>query len=232
MPALSLIIPAYNEERTIVSSIGKLADYIKKNKIDCELLIVNDCSSDGTAAVLASAKLPSYARVITTAKREGRGASISNAIRDSRGSIVLYLDADLSFELDIMQKLVQAIDDGADIATGSRLLQSSKAKRSFLRAFLSSAYNSLVRVVLGSRIHDHQCGCKAFRRSAVLPLLQQVRANHWFWDTELLVLAQKKVLKVVEVPLTWWEGEYTTVNVLRDSLTLFQNILALKFRAS
>ncbi|MFH1222260.1 MAG: glycosyltransferase [Candidatus Micrarchaeota archaeon] len=230
MPRLTIIIPAYNEERSIVSSIGKLADYIKKNKLDCELLVINDCSSDETVVVLALAKLPSYARIITTAKREGRGASISNAIRAARGSVVLYLDADISFELDIVQKLVQAIDDGADIATGSRLLPSSKAKRSFLRSFLSTAYNLLVRLMLGSRIHDHQCGCKAFRRSTVLPLLQQVRANHWFWDTELLVLAQKKGLKVVELPLAWWEGEYTTVNVLRDSLTLFQNIFALKFR--
>ena len=231
MPRLTIIIPAYNEERTIVSSVGKLAGYIKKNKLDCEMLIVNDCSSDGTAAALAFAKLPSYARIITTAKRSGRGASISNAIKTAKGRTVLYLDADLSFELAIVQKLVQAIDNGADIATGSRLLPSSKASRSFLRSSLSSAYNLLVRLVLGSKIHDHQCGCKAVRKSTVLPLLDKVRANHWFWDTELLVLAQKKGLTVVELPLTWWEGEYTTVNVLRDSLTLFQNIFALKLRS-
>jgi len=107
--------------------------------------------------------------------------------------------------------LVQAIRDGSDVATGSRLMPESDIVRTQGREVASRGYNFLVRAVLKSRLYDHQCGFKAFRRASILPLLDTIEAPHWFWDTELLVRAQKKGYRIAEFPVRWRTGDKTTV---------------------
>jgi hypothetical protein len=229
-PEVTIIMPMRNEEKVLADSIPRLFDYIKKERLNCEFLIIDDASTDSTPQILKSIKFPSYVKVIRNEERKGRGKSIADAMSESRGDIVVSLDADISFDLDILKKFVAGIKNGNDIITGSRYISGANAQRTFMRKFPSFVYNRLVQILLGSKMDDHQCGCKGFRKSAVLPLLPLVKANHWFWDTELLVLAQRKGLKVIEVPITWWEGKYTSVNLFRDSFTMLFDILSLRAR--
>ncbi len=110
-----------------------------------------------------------------------------------------------------LRELVSSIQEGYDIATGSRLLPESRIKRTGGREFASRGYNFLVRTILWSRIHDHQCGFKSFRRDRVLLLAENVRERHWFWDTEILVRAQQKGYRIKEFPVHWEQGSGTTV---------------------
>ena len=110
-----------------------------------------------------------------------------------------------------LPSLIAAIRDGSDISTGSRLLPASDIVRTEGREIASRSYNFLVRFFLGSRIYDHQCGFKAFNRDRILPLLPAIRSNHWFWDTEILVRAQRDGYRVTELPVQWRAGKGTTV---------------------
>jgi hypothetical protein len=110
-----------------------------------------------------------------------------------------------------VRELVDAVRKGWDVVTGSRLVQASVITRTSGREIASRGYNFLVRTILSSRIHDHQCGFKAFNRQKLLSLLPLVHDTHWFWDTEVLVLAQREGLRVLELPVTWRQGEGTTV---------------------
>lgn len=225
----TIIIPVYNEAKTIRDSLIKLESYLKKQNLSYNVILFDDASTDHLESALPN-PLPENVEIIRNAERMGRGASLNKAIKLAETDIILYLDADLSFELDIIPELVSKINSGAAIATGSRLLRSSKAKRSQVRLVSSRIYNSMVRTVLGSKIHDHQCGCKAFDRNKIIPLLSETKAKHWFWDTEMLVLAQKKRMEVTELPITWWEGKYSSVNILKDSVGMFFGILSLALR--
>jgi glycosyltransferase involved in cell wall biosynthesis len=121
-----------------------------------------------------------------------------------RGEIVVYTDADLAADLRHLPELIAEIRKGADIATGSRLIRGSRVSgRSLGREFFSNGYNLMIRSLFGSPVRDHQCGFKAFRRSAILPLLPEIRDRHWFWDTEMLLRAMRRGLRVAEIPVSW-----------------------------
>ncbi len=228
-PRVTIIIPIYNEEKVIKKSLRQLIGYIDKNKLNFEVIVFDDCSTDKTLNVIPK-NIPNYVRIIKNKKREGKGKCISKAIAASKGSIIIFLDADLSFDLNILSKLIKAVVGGADIAIGSRLLPNSTTKRMLYRSFASRCYNWLVRLMFDSKVHDHQCGCKSFKKKKIAPLLPQVKSDHWFWDTELLILAQKKGLKVVEIPINWWEGAYTHINFIKDTSTMFSDLITFRFR--
>jgi len=125
-----------------------------------------------------------------------------------------------------LPSLIAAIREGADLATGSRLLPASDIVRTGGREVASRGYNFLVRLVLRSRIHDHQCGFKAFNRERILSILPAVRSDHWFWDTEILVRAQRAGYRVAELPVRWRAGKGTTVK-FRDVFGMGTAVLRL-----
>ncbi len=165
-------------------------------------------------------------RLVHSDERQGRGRALTRVIRASRADIVCYYDVDLATDMSHLAELIQSIRDGYDLATGSRLLHESRVMRSGKREIPSRVYNGMVRLILGSRLQDHQCGFKSFRREQVLPVLDSVRATHWFWDTEVLVRAQKRGLRVREFPVRWQEGKGTTVR-LKDVFSMGKAIFDL-----
>jgi len=118
-------------------------------------------------------------------------------------------------------------NEGYDIAIGSRRMKNSKAKRDFRRLLPSIIYNWLVRFVLNSKVHDHQCGFKAFKKDRITSILNEVSDNHWFWDTEVLVRAQRKGYKIKEIPVEWKESVSTKVNVIMDANNMGKKIFQL-----
>ncbi|MEK6923986.1 MAG: glycosyltransferase, partial [Candidatus Micrarchaeota archaeon] len=159
----------------------------------------------------------------------GRGRALSNAFAKARGRLVAYMDVDLSTPPRHLREMIAALED-CDVVTGSRYLSTSSTRRSSLRLFLSKGFNLLIQLLLGSRVSDHQCGFKGFRREVAISLCRQAVEAHWFWDTELLVLAQRQGLRVKEIPVEWREGKETKVNFKRDVLEMAAAALRMRLR--
>ena len=226
---LSIIVPIHNEATVLANSMPKIIDATARITPFYEIIIAEDGSGDRSYEIAKKiSKAKPAIRVLHSGRRLGRGQALKRAIRMSKGKIVVYMDVDLSSDLKYLKPLVGRIEDGASIATGSRLMKDSKATRPVKRNVASKGYNALVRLLLGSNLHDHQCGFKAFRKKDVLPLLEKVKDNHWFWDTEILVRAQKEGMRVDEIPIEWAHGRFTKVDFNRDVLYMFGKILNLK----
>ncbi|HVP25873.1 MAG TPA: dolichyl-phosphate beta-glucosyltransferase [Methanomicrobiales archaeon] len=224
---LSAVIPVFNDRAALETAIPRSLEALEGITSSFELIIAEDGSTDGTPdLVRRKAGEDPRIRLLHSDERLGRGRALTRAFGEARGSIVCYYDVDLATDLKHLGELIGAIRAGADIATGSRLLPSSEVTRTGEREVASRGYNILVRLLLGSRVHDHQCGFKAFNREKVLPLLPSVKATHWFWDTELLVRGQRAGLRVAEFPVVWRTGRTTTVR-MKDVFEMGGAILSL-----
>ena len=226
---VSVVFPAYNEAASLETAVEKVTQALNEFASSYEIIIAEDGSTDGTdklAAALA-AKHP-FVKHIHGKKRLGRGAALKNAFKQSSGEVLVYMDLDLATDVKYLKSLVEAVEcEGYDFATGSRLLPESNVKRSGTRNLASKTYNFMVRALLGSEVKDHQCGFKAFRREPLMQLLDEVGANHWFWDTEVLVRARRRGYKIKEIPVSWKGGRETKVKLLQDSLNMGWQIISL-----
>ncbi|MDH7510560.1 MAG: glycosyltransferase family 2 protein [Methanolinea sp.] len=209
---VTVVIPVYNDRESLSVAIPRSLKAMGSVASTFELIVAEDGSTDGSALVVREwESRDNRVRLLHNDERLGRGKALSRAFSAARGDIVCYYDVDLATDLAHLPDLVRAIREGYDIATGSRLLPESRIDRSGSRELASRTYNFLVRTILGSRVYDHQCGFKAFRKARLLSLLPEVRDTHWFWDTEVLVRAQRRGYTVKEFPVRWREGRGTTV---------------------
>lgn len=225
---VTIIIPVHNGE-SYLGEIVKTA-IRELGKIRYEIIIAEDGSSDGTVQ-LAKRLIRSNRsiRLITSKKKKGKGKAVEDAIRAAKGEIIFYVDVDNATNASAIRSFLKHAEN-ADIVVGSRLLPESKAERSFVRGAFSEAYNLLVRVMLGSKVMDHQCGFKALRRKSAIRILPMIKDKHWFWDTEMLVIAQRKGLKVKEVPVEWRERKDSTVRLIADSKYMLVKVFEMRGR--
>ncbi len=166
--------------------------------------------------------------LLSSRQRLGRGKALNLAIKSCLGDVVCYIDADLATDMTYLPDIINAVaKEGYDIAIGSRMMAASKAKRNTKRLLASTVYNRMVRHLLGSKVLDHQCGFKAFKRDKITCLLDDIKDNHWFWDTELLVRGQRRGYRIKEIPVEWKESASTKVNIVKDANDMGQQILRL-----
>ena len=226
---LSVVLPAYNEVNRLEVAVAKISQALKEDEYPYEIIIAEDGSTDGTAEKAEElAQKNSCVKHIHREKRLGRGTALSNAFRQCNGEVFVYMDLDLSTDLKSLKPLIDAIIiEGYDFSTGSRMLPESRVERTLGRSISSKSYNFLVRHMLDSKVKDHQCGFKALRKEAVLSLLNEVEATHWFWDTEILVRAHRHGFKIKEIPVNWTSGEDTKVNLAKDSWSMFWEVTSL-----
>ncbi len=205
MVIFSVIVPARNEEKIIAQSVERIRECVAG--LDCEIIVAEDGSTDGTAE------------------------AVRNAMRHAEGEVLAYIDADLAPDPKQLPTLLEKADE-CDVVAGSRFLPESVVERGWSREVPSAVYNFIAHIVLNSRVADHQCGFKAMRRKAFEELDALANANHWFWDTEILVFAQKKGMRVCEMPIKWAEkdGRKSKVMLVRDSLGMLAQIIALRVR--
>ena len=210
---VSAVLPVYNDLAALKTAIPRSLETLEEIAPGrFELIVAEDGSTDGSTEFVRECEAGDpRVRLLHADERLGRGRALNRAFAGAEGSIVCYYDVDLATDMQHLVELVGAIRDGYDIATGSRLLPESTITRSGGREIASRGYNALVRTILGSSLHDHQCGFKGFRRDRLLDLLPSVTADHWFWDTEVLVRAQKNGYRIREFPVRWRQGEGTTV---------------------
>ena len=229
---VSVVLPAHNEADALEPAVSEITKILDEYGGAYEIVIAEDGSTDGTdkKADELSERLPAVWH-LHAEKRLGRGKALKNAFRQSSGEILVYMDVDLATDVRQLKELINSVDgEGYDFATGSRLLPESNVERSGTRNIASKTYNFMVRAVLGSKVKDHQCGFKAFRREPLMQLLEEVEAGHWFWDTELLVRAHRRGYRIKEIPVLWKSGRETKVRLLRDSWHMGWQILALWWR--
>ena len=226
---VSVVFPAYNEAQKLEDKVQKVTQTLNELARSYEIIIAEDGSTDGTDKLAAAlAERYPFVKHIHEENRLGRGVALKNAFKQSSGEVLVYMDLDLATDLKHLKHLIEAVEHGGfEFATGSRMLNESKVKRSGTRNIASKIYNFLVRTLLGSAVEDHQCGFKAFRREPLIQLLDEVQANHWFWDTEILVRAHRKGYKIKEIPVSWKGGRETKVRILQDSLNMGWQVFSL-----
>ena len=222
------MLPAYNEAKRIEGTVERTAAALREITSSFEIIIAEDGAIDGTDKICESlARKYDFVIHLHSEERQGRGRALNRAFKASKGEILGYIDVDLATDMDHLKELIQSIRDGYDFATGSRMLPESNVKRPFKRGFASKGFNFLTRLMLGSKLYDHQCGFKSFRREALFALMDDIKDTHWFWDTELFVRAQRKGFKVKEFPVVWKHGGTTKVNLVKDVFGMGSQIFRL-----
>ncbi len=226
---VSVVLPAYNEVDFLEPAITQISHALQESGYSYEIIIAEDGSTDGTDKKAEElAQTAPCVRHIHRDQRQGRGVALNHAFKKADGDVLAYMDLDLATDLKYLKPLLDAITvEGYDFATGSRMLPESKAERTLQRSISSKTYNFLVRHMLGSNLHDHQCGFKAFRREPLLGLLDSVEARHWFWDTELMVRAHRGGYRIAEIAVEWHSGRATKVSLAKDSWDMFWQIVGL-----
>lgn len=228
----SIVIPAYNESARLGATLAKVLAYVHAQRWDAEVIVVNDGSRDDTADIVRaySAKVPAV-RLVENPGNRGKGYSVRNGMLNARGRVVLFSDADLSSPIEEAPKLFSALDQGADIAIGSRWLraESQTQRQPLHRQLFGRIYNLILRLTLGLQFADTQCGFKAFKLPAVQAIFPLQKIERWGFDPEILFLARKLHFKVKEVSVVWGHSGGTRINPLIDGSRMVMEMLRIRW---
>lgn len=231
-PTIDVVVPAFNEAAILRQNVEILHGYLTRNlPYPFTVTITESGSADDTLAIAhdLADQLPDV-RVVSDLLR-GRGQALRRAWESSTADIVAYIDADLSISLDAFLPLLAPIVSGhSPIAIGTRHAPGSRVTRSTRRAVLSRTLNLLLRTSLQARFTDAQCGFKAGRRDVITTVMSHVQATHWFFDTELLVVAQRLGVRIHEVPVDCLDDPRSSVDVLPTISNFLTEILRLAAR--
>lgn len=232
-PEVSVVIACYNEEPHLAASFAEIVATMEESRRPYEIVFVDDRSRDRTRDVIETL-VGSHPRVATQVLlhdvNRGRGATVTDGFRAARGAIAGYLDVDLEVHSRYIPSLVRAIEQGADVAVVQRIY--AFQLRSLDRYVMSRGYSFLVRRMLGVPFRDTESGYKFFRREALLPVLDEIEDPGWFWDTEFMVRAARRGLRIAEVPGAYLRryDKASTVKGLRDSVQYFLRLARFRRR--
>lgn len=234
--SLSVIIPAYNEEQRLPSTLEAVLLYLRRDHYaPWELVVVNDGSKDGTAELVRRrAEQEPNLRLLENPGNQGKGYSVRHGMLAARYDWVLFSDADLSAPIEELPKLFAAIEQqGAEVAIGSRALDRSLigTHQSVFREFGGRFFNLMVQMGTGLRIWDTQCGFKLFRRDAARAVFERQRLERFGFDVEALFVARRLGYRIAEVPVRWNHVDGTKVSMLRDSVDMFGDIARVRWNA-
>ena len=229
---VDVVIPVYNEERALPTSIATLVAYLSTYcPYHWSIVIADNASTDRTLAVAEdlAARYPHVG--VLHLDQKGRGRALRTAWLASDADVVAYMDVDLSTNLQSFLPLIAPLATGhSDVAIGSRLLKGAVVTRQWKREVISRCYNLLIKLVCGRRFSDAQCGFKAVKGSVARQLLPAVENNEWFFDTELLLLAEERGLRIYEVPVEWIEDLDTRVKIAATALEDIRGLLRVRAR--
>jgi glycosyltransferase involved in cell wall biosynthesis len=231
-PAISLIIPAYNEEKRLPATLEKIMAFLQSEGADAEILIVDDGSIDNTAQVARefSIRYPSISLI--SIPHLGKGSAVKTGMLQAKGDLLLLVDADLSVPIDQVWKLLSSSNQENYIAIGSREAPGAERLREpFYRHALGVVYNFLIRHLLHLRIRDTQCGFKCFHNRIAKKLFSLQSLNGWAFDVEILYVAARMGCRIIEVPVTWQYDHDTRIKVARDSCAMLRDLFSIKWNA-
>ena len=233
MPALSIVIPAYNEQARLPDTLAQVLAYLDSSRVsDPEVIVVDDGSRDGTATLVEEwSRKDARVRLVKNPGNRGKGYSVKHGMLEARNEWVLFSDADLSAPIEEFDKLWAAVErEQAAVAIGSRALNRGLigVRQSLFRETAGRFFNLVVRLVCGLPFWDTQCGFKLFRRDAAREVFSRLQLERFGFDVEALFIARLKRHKTIEVPVRWNHAEGTKVSMFRDSVDMFLDLLRVR----
>jgi dolichyl-phosphate beta-glucosyltransferase len=232
-PFVSVVVPAYNEERRLGASLERIAGWLEGRGIDGEIVVVDDGSADGTARVASEQLKGRRGRILRQPENRGKGAAVRRGVLEAHGRWVLLSDADLSTPIEEYDTLASAARErDADVAIGSRGLRESKVeiRQNLVRQTMGKTFNLAIRTMTGLPFRDTQCGFKLMDRERVRPLFEKMVVDRFAFDVEFLFLCRRFGLAVVEVPVIWRNAPGSKVSIFRDPLNMLADVARVRWR--
>jgi putative flippase GtrA len=228
-PVLDIVVPVFNEERDLAPCVRRLYDHLSSGfPYGFRITVANNASTDRTGKIADELASEITEVVAVHLPDKGRGRALHAVWTDSDAAVLAYLDVDLSTDLNALSPLIAPLLSGhSDLAIGSRLARGSRVVRGPKREFVSRCYNLILRGALATRFSDAQCGFKAIRADVARKLLPHVSDTGWFFDTELLVLAERSGLRIHEVPVDWTDDPDSRVDIVATAIADLKGIVRL-----
>jgi glycosyltransferase involved in cell wall biosynthesis len=230
-PQLSIVIPAYNESARIEGALERVMGCIAERGWDAEVLVVDDGSKDDTAAIVER-WMVTHPRLhmLKNPGNKGKGYSVRNGLLQSAGDIVMFTDADLSSPMEEAELLIAALEDGADVAIGSRWMDRKRQTihQPLYRQFFGRCFNWVTRRIMGLPFKDTQCGFKAFKRETAQVIFRLQTIERWGFDPEILFIARKLDYNIREVPVTWGHDERSRISYLKDGIKMLEDMAVIR----
>jgi glycosyltransferase involved in cell wall biosynthesis len=231
-PYLSIIIPAYNEEQRLPSTLEQIFSFLKGQSYAAEVLVVENGSQDRTyeIAIEFANRYPNL--YVFREKQKGKGNAVRHGILKARGEYRFMCDADLSMPIDELSKFLPPVLNGADIAIASREVKGAvRYNEPYLRHLTGRVFNNLIRLLVLPGLQDTQCGFKCFHAQVAEEVFQYQTISGWSFDVEVLYIARRKGYRIREVPIHWYFSADTKISILRDSWRMFLDLLTIRLNA-
>jgi len=231
---ISIIIPAYNEEKRILPTLEKVYDYFSKiQKMDFEIIIVDDGSRDNTLRIVQKfAEGKDSIKIIKHEKNEGKGAAVKTGVMEAKGEYILFSDADLSTPIEEFGKFYDYAKKNFDVVTGTRRVKKARIikRQPFLRRFFGTGFIYLVKILFPSlsNITDFTCGFKLFKGKSAKKIFKLQKINRWGFDVEILLISKILKLKIVQVPIVWKDLRRSKVDLKKDIIRSFLDLIKIK----
>ena len=227
---ISIIIPAYNEALRIKQTLYEVLEYVDEKKLKVEIIVVDDGSKDSTAHTAREIK-DKRVVVLSYKPNQGKGYAIKTGVKEARGDLILFIDADHSIPISHLKEFLPCIKTH-EMVIGSKAMKKTEKVKSQKkhREFLGRCFNFLVRVITGVRFKDTQCGFKLFDAKAAKKIFSQMKVKRFSFDVEALYLAKKYGYKVKEMPITLTSRETSRVSIVFDSLSMLKDVVCIRLR--
>lgn len=230
---LSLILPAYDEARRLPASLARCAEYFRVHGLAAEIIVADDGSSDDTAEAIARtvAALPAGSPSVRhlALPHRGKGGAVRAGVRAATGDPLIFLDADLTIPVELVDAFLTALAAGADIAVASRYVPGSVVDRPWWRRIIGDTYRCAVRTVVPTGVNDTQCGGKAYTAAAARQLFAQQRLDGFAFDAEVLFLARRAGYRIAEVPFALRQHRGTSIDFLSDAPRMVRDLLLIRW---
>jgi len=230
---LSIVVPAYNEASMLSQNVELIEKVVSVITDSYEIVIAEDGCSDETATMVAN-MCNNCSKVVHVHSdhRLGKGLALKRALKASTGQSLVFMDADLATSLDHLHDVVKLLENGYDVAIGSRHIKGSYVRRPLSRAIASRIYNFLVKFLFWDNVSDHQCGFKGFNDQTLKSVIDEVTEDGFLFDTELIVRMKNKGLRIIEIPVKWAEPKdrIPKFNLLADGIKMGIELIKLRFK--
>ncbi len=228
---ISIVIPACNEGQIIEKTIKTTAEYLKEKRLNFEIIVVDDGSSDNTLKILEQIQhsLPSL-KIIKHEANLGKGRSVKDGVLAADGGIILFTDADLSAPLSNLDKMMDEINKGFHIVVGSRYIKGAIIKnRPVIRQILGKGFSFIIRLFKLTEVSDTQCGFKLFKKDVAKNIFTNLSIDGYAFDVEVLYISKLYGYKICECPIIWIDNTSSKMKLFRDAYRMFKDVLKIKF---